>query len=502
MEIKTALILFIISISFFFLSQIFLLIQGIKNYEFFKFDDDEIIVEKTLFEQFSQEVYESINTPFSSYKIQPDCDANNIIRHSLYLNTYYDCRNIYSSELKKECQNNIISNNTDCIPYSSNSNYDYNNNYVDRLNYDGRIKYCQYFSRFTQKISKIYSYFLCRDNTRYTYEELLFNSMPLKDLNGLNNNCPNKLKKCGILDTKNNILCLPENYNCPYNEFSLQSESGENTVQVNLNEPYPMDYIYLKYSNSENKKIFSSIFISENQPMNHEWDTYVRETYEDIDEEDIIKRRSLTTKDFQLVGDKEDNTYSKINVNIKVEEIINNNNIYNIDTSQLNAEQNLYIYARNYIGFKNYDELMNFKKNFNENDPMDNPLYKLASSGHNPIITITFSVIFIVLDILTLIFAIIKFKSQGNINNKLILSFFIVDCIFFVVELIIIAYHFVKYPKIHIDMDERMKKVLDLYNDRTFTTQVYRIISLVFSFVSSIPITIKLFQKENLIHND
>ena len=499
MEINTInFIFFIISISFFFLSQIFLLVQGIKNYEFSKFDDDKLIVEKTLFEQFSQEVYESINTPFSSYTIKSNCDVNNQIRPSLYLNTYYDCRNIYSSELKEKCQNNIISNNTDCSPYSSNSDYDYDIKYEDRLNYDGRIKYCQYFSRFTQKISKIYSYYICRDNTMFTYEDLLFKSMPLYDLNGNKNICPNNLKKCGILDTKNNILCLPQDYKCPYNDLSIQSTSGDNTVLVNSNNNY-----YLKYSNSDDKKIFSSIFISENQPMNHEWDIYVRETYEDIDEEDIIKRRRLTKKDFELVCDKDDNTYSKININFQVNEILENNNIYsNILTSELNKDQNLNIYARNYIGFKDYDELLDFKKFFNEKDPMDNPLYKLTSSGHNPIITITFSSLFIVLDILALVFGILKFKSQENNNNKLILSFFIVNCVFFVVELFIIGFHFVKYPKIHIDMDERMKKVLDLYNDRTFSTQVYRIISLVFSTVSLILNNIKFSNKENLIHNE
>ena len=453
MEFNTKTFLFIFSIAFFLLSQIFLLVQGIKNYEFFKFDDDKIIVEKTLFEQFS-------------------------------LNTYYNCRNIYSSELKKNCQNSIISNNTDCTPYSSNSDYDYDINYEERLNYDGRIKYCQYFSRFTQKISKIFKNYMCRDSTVYTYEDLLFNSMALKDINGIYNYCPNNLKKCGILDTKNNILCISEYYDCPYNV--LQSSSGGGILPYEFND----------------KKIITSIIISENQPMNHEWDTYVREVYEDIDEEDKIKRRSLTTKDFELIGDKEDNTYSRQEVNYKVEDILSNNKVNNIQTSQLNSNQNLYIYTRNYIGFKDYDELLNFKKIFNENDPMDNPLFKLASSGHNPIITIFFSLVFIVLAILAFVFGVIKFNSQGNNYNKIIKSFFIVNCVFFVVELFIIAFHFAKYPKIHIDMDERMKKVLDLYNDRTFATQVYRIISLVFSVVSFTPIIIKFFKKEDSIHND
>ena len=491
-------IFFVISISFFLLSQIFLLVQGIENYKFFKFDDEKIIVEKTLFEQFSQEVYESINTPFSTYEITSVCDITRQIRFPLYLNTYYDCRNIYSSELKKECKNNIISNNTDCTPGISNTNYNYNVKYEDRINYDVRIKYCQYFSRFTQKISKIYNYYFCRDNNLFTYEDLLFKSVPLYDLNGGINSCPNG-KKCGILDTKKNILCLPYNYDCPYNDLNIQSgkDIDINTIPIN-------DTFYLKYSNSIDKNILSSFIISENQPMNHEWDIYVRETYEDTNEEDIIKRRRLNTKDFELVGDKDDNSYEKLNISSKVKEILESNNMNsNIQASLKNKNQNqsLNIYARNYIGFKNYEELLDFKKNFNEKDPKDNPLYKLASSGHNPLITIIFSSVFFVLGIVLLILGIRKCKSKID-NKKLILIVRVVNCIFFIVELFIIAFHFVKYPKIHIDMDERMQKVLDLYNDRTFSTQVYRIISLVFSTVSLIFINIKFSEEENLIHND
>ena len=489
-------IFFAISISFFLLSQIFLLVQGIENYKFFKFDDEKIIVEKTLFEQFSQEVYESINTPFSNYIISSDCDVTKQIRFPLYLDTYYDCRNIYSSELKKECQNNIVSNNTYCTPGTSNSNYDYTVKYEDRLNYDERIKYCQYFSQFTQKVSKIYNYYICRIDTLFTYEDLLFKSVPLYDLNGEKNTCPSG-KNCGILDTKNNILCLTGNHDCPYNDLNMQKEQEDNTIQVNND-------FFLKYSNSIDKNIISSIIISENQPMNHEWDIYVRETYEDTNEEDIIKRRRLNIKDFELVGDKDDNSYEKLNINFEVKEILESNNMNsNIQASLLNKNQNqrLNIYARNYIGFKNYKELLDFKKIFNEKDPKDNPLYKLASSGHNPLITIIFSSVFFVLGIVLLIFGIRKCNLKTD-NKKLILIILIVTCIFFFVDLIIIAFHFVKYPTIHIDMDERMQKVLDLYNDRTLSTQVYRIISLVFSSVSFIFTFIKFSEKENLIHDD
>ncbi len=51
-------------------------------------------------------------------------------------------------------------------------------------------------------------------------------------------------------------------------------------------------------------------------------------------------------------------------------------------------------------------------------------------------------------------------------------------------ELVIIIYHFKKYPSIHIDMDDKMKKILDLYNKRTIKCQVCRMISLVLNFIS------------------
>ena len=489
-------IFIILAVSLFFISQIFLLVQGIKNYKFFKFDDEKIIVEKTLFEQFSQEVYESINTPFSRYSFTTNCNINNQIRFPLYLNTFYDCRNIHSSELKKECQDGIIANYTDCTPGSSTYNYDYNINYEDRINFDSRIKYCEYFSRFNQKISKLQDYYMCREGSSYKYEDLLYNSVKLDDLYGASSSCPTGRKICGILDTKNNWACLPDSYNCPYNVLNFEEKQTKNSVKID-------DGLYLSYSNNANQNIFTSFIISENQPMNHEWDIYVREKNEELDDEDINKRRKLTKKDFELVGDKEDMTYQKLNVEISAEELLNSNR-NNIQTTRLNLDQNLNIFARNYIGFKDHKELINFKKIFNEEDPMDNPLYKITSSGHNPIITITFSSVFIIIDILFLVFEIIKFKSQNNNNDSLIIIIFIiVNSVFFFVELLIIAFHFIKYPKIHIDMDERMQKVLDLYNDRTFSTQVYRIISLVFSTVSLVMSNIKFSIKENnLIHNE
>ena len=84
-----------------------MLIQGIINLEFYKNEDRKVIVERTLFEQFSEEVYKSINTPFTSYSFDKSCNFDNQLKMSLNLDTFYDCKDIYSSDLKEECRKRL-----------------------------------------------------------------------------------------------------------------------------------------------------------------------------------------------------------------------------------------------------------------------------------------------------------------------------------------------------------------------------------------------------------
>jgi hypothetical protein len=275
------------------------------------------------------------------------------------------------------------------------------------------VIYCQdYFSNYTQILLKLGDKYICRTNTfRSTYESLLYDSVPLTDIYGNPNNCPNGKKKCGILDTKNNILCLDS---CPENDVKITSQ--DNPIMYQL---------YSNFKYEQNKKIISSIILSENQPMSHEWDNYIRDKYEKMDEKELKKRKNLSPKDFGLVWNEFDDTYKKLNIKISVDEIQKDNYIINFVSSKYNTNQNLSIYYRNYIGFKNSEELNKFKENFNEKDPRDNPLYNLSSSNHNPIVTITFSCILLVLDILSLIFSIILWKKENNEYNSYLLSWYL-----------------------------------------------------------------------------
>ena len=491
-------IFFILGAFFFFLSQIFLLVQGIKNYIFFNSSDREIIVEKTLFEQFSLEVYESINTPFSLYNLQDYCYYTDTLPVNLNMETYFDCSGISNSELKKECQKQVVSNYTDCstdsyrdINFTTDQNF---LNYEDRINFDPRTKYCDYFSNFTQKLYKIGNKYICNtESFIISYENLLANSFPLYDVFGMPNGCPSPKKNCGFLDTKNNILCLDF---CPINniEESKTYEGGQIFIANKS----------LELNTKDNKPVIISVILSENQPMSHEWSFYVKETYEDLDEEEKRKRRGITKKDFDSVVKGEDYTYKKIGIQLSVGEIYFSNTMKNFDFSKYNLYQNLDIYVRNYIGFKDIDELNDFKTFFNEKDPTDNPLYELTCIKYDPIITITFASIFIMIAIIHIIYLSITFKKEeNNFNLRLIRAFFLIDVISLALELFIIAFHFIKYPKINIDMDERMKEVLDLYNERTFSFQIYRIISVTFSAVSIILIPFSRCSKDenNLMLN-
>ena len=465
-----------ISIILFFIAHIFLLVQGIVHYKFYKFNDRKIIVEKTLFEQFSYEVYSSINSPLSiDNEIKDQCD-NSAISFNLNLDTFFDCRGIFNKELNF-CKNKIVNNNTDCD--SQEGYISYVNDLDSLLDYDPRISYCKYYSKFKQKINKFFSKSICRNNYYiFSYEILLQNSVKERDAEGRLNPCPENYKKCGILDTKRNILCIESGYNCPNNEITITSDTSD-IIEINDNKK-------IKFINNDSRDIVISIILSENIPLSHEWDLMIRETYEEQDDTNIQKRRIITSEDFKLLNMEADNTYQKVNVDglsLKVSDVNNNNFIKGYDNGKYNENQILNIYTRNYIGFKNIEDLQKFQKKFNRYNHTDNPLYKISTSGHNPLITIILSSFFIAFSITYFILKIGKIL-QDSIFQIIFFIFSPLIIIFCLAELIIISVHFGKYPNIYIDMDDRMEKVLDLYNKRTILNQIFRIISLFFNVIS------------------
>ena len=63
------------------------------------------------------------------------------------------------------------------------------------------------------------------------YESLLYHSNP---------NCEENYKKCGILDTYGNIMCIPNEDECPINEIIIDEESKYNDY---LSQGYQKAYL-------------------------------------------------------------------------------------------------------------------------------------------------------------------------------------------------------------------------------------------------------------------
>ena len=472
-----------ISIIIFLISLVFLFIQGIINNKFYRTNDRKIIVERYLYEQFSEEIYSSINR-YISYDLTNKTDECQF-GDGFYLNldTYFDCRGIYNKDLNKFCQNEIINNNTECLPDKT---IDINLNNINKsFEYDERAIYCKYYSRYKMDIKELFNKKICikKDaNNLYKYEDLLKNSISSNE-----KFCPYGFKKCGILDTKKNILCWDSSKDCP--RILNVPETEKNEVN-NLT-----DYLI----NDINSDIIISIIISENQPLNHEFNTIVKNKYTKLSDEEKNKRKNISGEDYKLFDSEYDNTYKYLEnseqMNFKVENFSNN-----IEKYKYNLDQNLNVYTRNYIGFKNLEELHTFQLHFSADNPTDNPLYKLSYSRHNPLITIIFSVVFFVISIAYLILKIIN-KLADDIYAYLLKIYSAIDILFFIGGIIIVIYHFVIYPLISIDMDERMKVVLDKYNKRRMDFQKFRITSIIINSISIVFLFIS-YKKTDHNHQD
>ena len=450
---------------FFFVSLIFLLIQGIINNKFYRFK----ILERTEYEQFAYEVYSSINKILPiNINFKEKCSrSEELLQFNLNLNGYYDCRGTFND--LGYCENTIINNYTKCDSGTKENIANYHITTTDE-----RVQ-CEYFTKFTRTINGLNGKKFCSiKNKLLTYEFLLKN---IKD-----NGCEIFFKKCGILDIFGHPVCIPDEYECPKNEFIIYEDKDKYNYKEDLQ---INDAEYMHLINDDSKPIINSVIISDSSPLNHEWALMVRETYEKIDDENIQKRRNLT-RDFH---EKKSDYYRILDnskkLNLTVNNITDNHYIKGIESNIYNLIQRLDIYARGYIGFQNVKELNKFQKIFNDKNYRDNPLYKISSKGHDPLFTIIISAVFLFAVFVYFILYYIK-KFPQYIYQILFYIFFGSLCIFILAELIIISVHFGKYKIIHINMEERMKDILNKYNKRRINCQLYRIISLVmnvFSFI-------------------
>lgn len=117
---------------------------------------------------------------------------------------------------------------------------------------------------------KIYGYYF--DYTKYkTYEELLNNGNIIKK----NSECNNGYKNCGVIDTLEQQLCLPENISCPINDIQIIDSYFDSSINSYKEKGYDFkespsylkDQVTFLYSNNQtNKSIIGKILLNDYWP--------------------------------------------------------------------------------------------------------------------------------------------------------------------------------------------------------------------------------------------
>lgn len=382
------------------------LIYGIicshKNYDFnkkdFNKDNYKIISEKLLYQQFSYEIITNHALKLIlDFKLLPECPVN---YNNIEIKTKESLN--YNFALNSKKINNVTTNR-------------------------GTLKFCVLF----------YSGF--------TYESLLKNSTKTY--------CQNGFKPCGILDTLENILCIPQKDKCPLNDLIIDSPKNSlllkkeyQEININIERSF-----YLYYGESTSNKLIVDLLFSFITPFSHDWDQLLNQSIEDPY---II--------DYDFLHYKIDNFFQKKGINLSL--------------GSSNKEQLFSLYNKNYIGIKDYEI---FKEDFNLTDYKSNPLYLLSVSELYPSYLMEiFCIIFALIEISPCIFL-------YSIKRKEFFAFMIlivptISIIFG--TLFIVDYFRIKatFSKIGDNFDYLMQEIINLYNKRILSNS-FKITVILFS---------------------
>ena len=428
---------------------ILLIIQGFKNKEYNEFNSSKIIKERFLFEQFSYEIYNSINSPIIlDLKIQNKCEENyQPLKFLVKLNPYYN--------LKSTVSISHLFNNNFCIPNYNKLKNKYNQT---ELKYDNLLMHSINIDNINNNNNK-------------------------SDTNSLNNICEVGYKPCGILDTMNNILCLPKKYNCPLNDMIISKNNDLSLIndgydEINLNNSFS---IYLNTNENIERPIIITNFISLDKPWNHEYQHII-----------AYKDNKKDNKREKIPFDKYDRFMRRVSFDkfpfISLSDILNwekNNKYLKSMINKVKPSETYYLYNKNYIGFKNYEELEQFKKIFKEDNYKDNPLFKFSKTLIPGLATI---VINIIIMILLFILLLISFCADREDSYLPYLPFFIYLCISFLYFLIFIIIYYIDKKKFKIEtftFDEQIERVLNSFYERN--SQPYFSIAIILMYFSLLP---------------
>ena len=450
-----------ISILALLIAYIFFVYQSFLNYLFINNNSREIIAEKILYQNFSEEIYYNIRMRLiKNITIEENKEISTNLNLEVKLDSFYDCRGENNGLLnEKECQDKIVNNLTWCrieccirinetTIKCNNYNFDLKKSYNNKtiLNYndeerieDPRRRFCKYFNKYNNSTSKVLNISL-KFEEDYNYEQFIMQNddenikVSAENIEGF--------KDCGELDTLKNHLFV-KNKPCPINYIIR----GDNKLYFdNINS-----------ITSFSKKMIVRNIISEIPPNIHEWNNY---NYDNIND-DII-----TIKDINKIIKENENYYEKQDAYFYIDEI---SDFYDKYKHKVNKFQKLYWFTSNYIGFKNKDELIKFEKIFNPNNKKNNPLYEIATSKklYPSIISGIFGIFLIIFCLIYIPLFLISINIDVIIKKPLFYAKEIIILVSVIIGVILLLFSPMnKFQTINIIMDEHYKEILDLYNRR------------------------------------
>jgi len=480
---KKCLIFFeIISIILVIISYILYIIQSFLNHNFTKDKSKKNFTERLLYKIFSEEIYNNIRSfPISKIlNIKSNNSEPFIIE--VKLDTKFDCQGVKSGFLNEYvCQNKLVDNLTCCkseccprnitgITHCNNYNFNIRNYYLEKnvLTYnsdelidDPRRRYCQYINQFSGNTTKIFNYDLQKENFNYTYEKILLNDNNINTFIKIEkNNSKNDLQDftdCGEIDSMKKHLYV-KGIKCPINFIS--SDTDNNVLVFDSIPDTSLGIIVKNY-------------LTEIPPTLHEWNYYYNNeliTIKDINE--LLNIKNKDNSEFNNYYQKQD-AYVYINHLPNFSEYIN----------KINKYQKIFLYTTNYIGFESKEDLDKFKSIFNENNMIDNPLYKIRDDLFPSTETFVISIIIFILYIIFFVKYLYENKNEFVLYSKYfklkeIITFLSLIAFF----IIYIIYTQVKYKKININLDPNYKEIINLYNKRR--KQDWLLAGIIFHFIA------------------
>jgi hypothetical protein len=179
-------------------------------------------------------------------------------------------------------------------------------------------------------------------NVSKSYFDYLDN---IDDINSTNQICKDNYKKCGILDTNNNILCIPINEECPLNDLKISDvklpdlETDYFFVKITESLTDSVKYIYYTNKKTDNN-IITHLELSTNNPCiypdEHNWIG--------INPKEIEKNCSCQT---YINNELYDKSYKEVGNKILMKSLYYDNNVplyneYNYETVNLYARNHYY----------------------------------------------------------------------------------------------------------------------------------------------------------------